>query len=517
MAATRDSTTTETNSWLVTPRTHDMYVVQYLYGVNWDTREGNTTYGYNADGVSAVFDFTNYGGAGEPDYPQLTIWDGGGVDWLDLSGDGSGVTLDLRPGAFSSTHGMTYNISLAYVPAGAPDEFAGYIENAHGGSGDDVITGNERDNVLRGGGGEDFLYGLDGDDELHGDGGNDWLVGGFGVDSFDGGAGVDTVDYTYSNGNWTVGLANLLDDPDDIGILGSASTGGDDEEIRDVENVTMGSGNDHVTGSSRANTLSGNDGNDTLEGRSGDDILYGGEGDDTLDGGNDADRLYGEAGNDTLIGGAGIDQLFGGIGRDTMDGGDGNDVIHGQDGNDTIDGGDGNDHIWGEDGNDTIKGGGGNDTIAGGDGDDTISGGLGFDDLDGGDGNDIVDFTFSDSDWTVSLTFETARLVDGGFIFVNESVRNFESARMGGGDDYVRGTAVSNSLYGGTGGDELFGLAGNDRLEGEGGDDVLNGGAGDDFHHRRQRLRHRQLCRRVRRCSGRSGPGRRPEHRRQRH
>ena len=272
------------NSWLVTPRTHDMHVVQYLYGVNWDTREGNTTYGYNADGVSAVFDFTNYGGAGEPDYPQLTIWDGGGVDWLDLSGDGSGVTLDLRPGAFSSTHGMTYNISLAYVPAGAPDEFAGYIENAHGGSGDDVITGNERDNVLRGGGGEDFLYGLDGDDELHGDGGNDWLVGGFGVNSFDGGAGVDTVDYTYSNGNWTVGLANLLDDPDDIGILGSASTGGDDEEIRDVENVTMGSGNDHVTGSSRANTLSGNDGNDTLEGRSGDDILYGGEGDDTLDG-----------------------------------------------------------------------------------------------------------------------------------------------------------------------------------------------------------------------------------------
>ena len=108
---------------LATPRTHDMYVVQYLYGVNWDAHEGNTTYGYNADGVSAVFDFTNYGGAGQPDYPQLTIWDGRGADdWLDLSGDGSGVTLDLQPGAFSSTHGMTYNISLAYVPDGAPDE-----------------------------------------------------------------------------------------------------------------------------------------------------------------------------------------------------------------------------------------------------------------------------------------------------------------------------------------------------------------------------------------------------------
>ena len=485
---------------LATPRTHDMYVVQYLYGVNWDAHEGNTTYGYNADGVSAVFDFTNYGGAGEPDYPQLTIWDGRGADdWLDLSGDGSGVTLDLQPGAFSSTHGMTYNISLAYVPDGAPDEWAGYIENARGGAGDDVITGNDRDNVLAGSGGQDFLYGLDGDDELRGDGGNDWLVGGFGLDSFDGGAGVDTVDYTYSAGNWTVSLAIFLDDPNDIGILGSASTGGDYESIRDVESVRMGSGDDHVTGSSRANTLSGNDGNDTLEGRAGDDILYGGEGGDTLDGGDDADRLYGESGNDTLIGGAGIDQLYGGIGHDTIDGEDGNDVIHGQDGNDIISGGNGNDSIWGEDGNDTIKGGGGDDTIvggdgadnieggdgndviAGGDGDDTISGGLGSDDLEGGDGNDIVDYTFSDADWTVSLTFETARLVDGGFIFVNESVRNFEGARLGGGNDYVRGTAVANSLYGGAGDDELFGLGGDDWLEGEGGDDLLNGGAGDDF------------------------------------
>jgi Ca2+-binding RTX toxin-like protein len=74
------------------------------------------------------------------------------------------------------------------VPDGAPDEWAGYIENARGGAGDDVITGNDRDNVLAGSGGQDFLYGLDGDDELRGDGGNDWLVGGFGLDSFDGGA-----------------------------------------------------------------------------------------------------------------------------------------------------------------------------------------------------------------------------------------------------------------------------------------------------------------------------------------
>ena len=122
---------------IITPRSHDMYVIHQLYGANWDTRAGDSTYGYNASGVPDMFDFTNYGGAGELDPPLLTIWDGGGEDWLDLSGDSSGVTLDLRPGAFSSTHGMTYNLSLAYVPEDAPDELAGYIENARGGAGSD--------------------------------------------------------------------------------------------------------------------------------------------------------------------------------------------------------------------------------------------------------------------------------------------------------------------------------------------------------------------------------------------
>ena len=122
------------------------------------------------------------------------------------------MTLDLRPGAFSSTHGMTYNISLAYVPEDAPDELAGYIENARGGAGNDVLTGNDRDNVLIGNDGHDTLIGLDGDDELRGGGGNDRLEGGFGTDWFDGGGGTDTVDYTYSSGNWTIGLAADLDD-----------------------------------------------------------------------------------------------------------------------------------------------------------------------------------------------------------------------------------------------------------------------------------------------------------------
>ena len=64
---------------------------------------------------------------------------------------------------------------------------------------------------------------------------------------------------------------------------------------------------------------------------------------------------------------------------------------------------------------------------------------------------------------------------------IPELVRNFEGARMGSGNDVVRGTTGANSLYGGAGKDELRGLAGNDWLDGESGDDVLNGGTGDDF------------------------------------
>ena len=166
-----------------------MFVMQYLYGANLETRDSNTTYGYNAEDVGALYDFTNFGGADEWDHPQLTIWDGGGIDWLDLSGDESGVTLDLRPGAFSSTHGMTNNISLAYVPGWTPDEFAGYIENARGGDGDDVITGNDRDNVLDGGDGEDHLYGLGGDDMLRGETATTGWKAASAPTTFDGGEG----------------------------------------------------------------------------------------------------------------------------------------------------------------------------------------------------------------------------------------------------------------------------------------------------------------------------------------
>ncbi|WP_420860155.1 Hint domain-containing protein [Marivivens marinus] len=76
------------------------------------------------------------------------------------------------------------------------------MDTLYGGAGNDIITGNDDDDVLYGGTGndsldggvdEDVLYGGDGDDTLTGGQGNDMLYGGFGNDLFIGGDADDVV------------------------------------------------------------------------------------------------------------------------------------------------------------------------------------------------------------------------------------------------------------------------------------------------------------------------------------
>ena len=210
---------------LDTPRSHDIYTVQQLYGVNWQTRDGDSTYGFNATGVGDVFDFDVNGS------PVLTIWDGGGEDWFDLSDSSVGVQIDLNPGAFSSTHGQTYNISIAYAPEDAPSGHEAYIENARGSDNNDVLIGNDVSNILSGndggdtlrgeGGGDslfggtgaDYLFGGSGNDHLFGGDQNDVLSGGHGDDAFYGGTGEDTVDFTFTDADWEIDLGFWHDDP----------------------------------------------------------------------------------------------------------------------------------------------------------------------------------------------------------------------------------------------------------------------------------------------------------------
>ena len=159
-----DSPTTYSDTLML----YDIYAIQEMYGVNNATRSGNDTYGFHAT-LGGAYDFTvNVD-------PLLCIWDGAGIDTLDLSGFGGRQIIDLNDGAFSNVGGFTGNLSIA---VGAD------IENAVGGRGRDKIYGNELNNVLKGGRGVDILFGAGGNDRMTGNAGADGFLflDGFGRD-----------------------------------------------------------------------------------------------------------------------------------------------------------------------------------------------------------------------------------------------------------------------------------------------------------------------------------------------
>ncbi|MDP4594853.1 MAG: hypothetical protein NWT00_09905, partial [Beijerinckiaceae bacterium] len=352
-----------------TPMTHDIYVIQNIYGPDLTTRSGNTTYGYNASGLSTAWDVLTYDFTNNA-FPILAIWDAGGTqDTLDLSQDHTGMMLDLRPGHFSSTHGMTNNISLAYNPDPATyNTLNYYIENATGGDGSDDIRGNLRSNVLIGNGGNDAIIGYGGADTIYGGSGDDIMNGGDDNDTIYGEEGEDTLLGEYGN-----------------------------------DTLYGGSDNDVLQGFEGNDVLYGDAGEDTLVGGNGDDDLFGGDNNDVLRGDGGADDLRGGSGNDELYGGANADELHGDNGNDILDGEDGADIIYGGSGNDTLFGGVGNDYLNGGGDNDTIFGGAGDDDVFGSLGNDRLSGGLGVDDIWGGDGIDTADYTYSNANWTIDL------------------------------------------------------------------------------------------------------------------
>ncbi|WP_413220032.1 M10 family metallopeptidase C-terminal domain-containing protein [Tritonibacter mobilis] len=380
------------------------------YGLNLTTRAGNTTYGYNAtNGIRQVFNFDENGA------PALTIYDAGGIDTLDLSGDdvskqrtvtyavdGSftfGMTdrvsaiIDLTSGAYSSTHGMTNNIGIA---------FGTIIENAIGTVFRDNIKGNGSQNQLHSGRGDDTIFGMSGDDHIHGGSGNDLLLGGLGADALDGGEGIDRAQYSDALSAVSVDLLHSGNN--------SASAAGD--TFTSVENL-FGSGySDTLKGDGADNWIWGWSGGDTLFGRDGDDILYGGSGNDIMLGGRGADLLDGGDGVDRAqysdaLTRVGVDFLHstGNIGEAAGDAyvsienifgsGHGDDLRADNDDN-AIWGWIGDDILYGRDGNDYLSGGSGNDTLSGAAGSDTLFGGSGADLLYGGNGDGSEDtFLFS--------------------------------------------------------------------------------------------------------------------------
>ncbi|HSH92690.1 MAG TPA: M10 family metallopeptidase C-terminal domain-containing protein, partial [Roseimicrobium sp.] len=465
-----------------TPLLHDIAAAQRLYGVNTETRKGDTTYGFhsNADREAFHIDDAN-------EKVVFAIWDAGGTDTLDLSGYSEDQKIDLNPGAFTDAGGLRGNIAIA---EGA------YIENAKGGSGNDAIYGNGIRNVLNGG---------DGNDILDGRGGNDRMVGGLGDDTYYvDHSGDEVIDQqlvrTSLTGPWTAMNAGT----DRIATTLSTYT-----LPKLIENLNyLGTGNFTGYGNALDNEFVGGGGNDKLYGYDGDDTFYGGGGSDSMWGGND---------NDTFVGGAGSDSMYGGGGDDTYfvtDLGDtisewnvqtkfgqtfatdagGSDTVKttlsqytlgmhvenlkfGGYGGRSFEGtGNGLDNlIEGGSGGDILRGMGGNDTLNGLDGADTMSGGSGDDTYFVDNVGDVV-------------SEKTGALRDaGGVDKVITSLNAYSLtayvenlAFFGTGSFAGTGNARHNTITGGASADVLSGGRGNDVLEGNGGADTLLGGADND-------------------------------------
>ncbi|MFN3259855.1 MAG: M10 family metallopeptidase [Pikeienuella sp.] len=218
----------------------DISAIQQLYGANYAHNAGDNVYRWSPDTGEMFIDGAGQGAPGG-NRIFMTIWDGGGEDWFDLSNYGGGVSLDLSPGG-ASVFEDGQRAWLNRLEGGAEAIFASgnvyladlfdgderaLIEHARGGAGDDTVFGNVAANRLIGGAGDDLLRGAAGADTLRGQDGEDRLEGGDGRDRVAGGGGAD-----------------------------------------------------HLFGGVGPDILRGGGGDDTLEGGAGRDRLIGGRGDD---------------------------------------------------------------------------------------------------------------------------------------------------------------------------------------------------------------------------------------------
>jgi Ca2+-binding RTX toxin-like protein len=110
------------------------------------------------------------------------IESGGGIDTLNFSQTTTtGVVVDL-----STTTSQVVNAGLTLTLSAG-----NALENAIGGSLDDILIGNTLANTLTGNDGNDVLSGRSGNDILSGGNGRNVLIGGYGADQLTGGTGED--------------------------------------------------------------------------------------------------------------------------------------------------------------------------------------------------------------------------------------------------------------------------------------------------------------------------------------
>lgn len=215
--------------WSATLGAFDIAVMQERGYITQDNNVGDTVYTLSDSQATA-----NY----------QTILDSSGTDTIAYVGsrdaqiDLLAATLDYNPtggGVVSFARGVWggYTIANGVV-----------IENATGGSGNDVLLGNDANNVLTGNVGNDSLMGR---------------------------GGLDTANYANASGGVTVNLAD------------GTATGADGTDTLDsIENIIGSAFDDTLIGNAGANNIVAGGGADTVTGGDGLDVVTLGAGDDTF-------------------------------------------------------------------------------------------------------------------------------------------------------------------------------------------------------------------------------------------
>lgn len=514
-----------------TPMMLDIAAVQRMYGANFDHAGGDTVYTFSTETGQEFIDGVGAHAPGD-NYILRTIWDGGGVDTYDFSNYATDLAIDLAPGGYvdldvggfaqrADLGDEVYARGHVFNALQFEGDARSLIENAIGGSGNDLITGNAADNDLIGGEGRDTLQGLAGDDTLTGGAAADVFVfdrlaaapgdadvigdlvfedgdtislTGFAEGTFSGldliggvsanGAGAVFASYgdlydlstlafadiseladggsliSFFDDLWSSSIS-LLDVSYELIVGESSEIAGEEPDPEEPDPVEEEPEEEGETGEG-----DGGEGDPTGEEPPEED----GTGETTIEETDDEGDVVETEEDDRPTASRGDDDMAGGDGDDSLEGLGGADTITGGRGDDTLDGGGGSDELWGGGGADLLRGGQRRDLMMGGGGDDTLEGGAGRDSLYGAGGADRLEGGgFMD---TLSGGFGADTLLGQG---------GADSLEGGGGRDILRGGGRDDTLDGGRGADLLSGGDGDDLLLGRGGDDTLRGGVGDDW------------------------------------
>ncbi len=345
------------------------------------------------------------------------------------------------------------------------------IESIQATAYDDILIGNDLDNIF---------FSSEGDDTLSGGAGNDTLSGG-GVRDFSPNPnlspGEDLLSYRTSPNGVEVSLKNGKAENDGYGNKDTLEKAFEKRPGKEFnEDGTPNSeysSFENLEGSEYSDILlEGDVGNNKIEGLNGDDILKGDQGDDTLIGGAGADNLDGGGGFDWADYSESLEAVIVNLDENFGEGGHAlGDTFEKKGDISTVENLLGSDFA---------------DNLVADNGDNNINPGLGngTDEIDGLDGSDrlIIDYSRDDVGTGVRGGYNLGSAASG-FLSrnINDNTRIKDAVSFKDIEEIkIIGTIKNDEIYGGAGDDVILTGAGNDIIYGGKGRNNIRAGDGDD-------------------------------------